>query len=285
MTNHQTLRRLTYFAAIAEAGSIRGAAKRLNLSVPVLSEALSELEAELGVSLATRTTRRFELTAAGVHAQATAQKILEAAQSLSDLTSDDLPVSGRLAITLSVELAGFWLPAKIKAFRAQHPDVVFDIDVTDTVIDLNAGPIEVAIRTDFVAPGERNLSARNLPLVVVASRPVRVDATGAAPIPLIDSKADRKLLATSPAGDVLPLSFSQTIRVTNRAAALALARAGVGAVMVMRGSVEEELGSGALVEVLSSHAFGSVDLKAHFRDRLPGRAAQAFVASLGFGAA
>jgi DNA-binding transcriptional LysR family regulator len=279
MISHQTLRRLVYFAAIAETGSIRGAATRLGLSVPVVSEALSELEADLGVSLATRTTRRFALTEAGIRAHAAAQQILETAQGLSDLTSDRQPLEGTLGITLPVELASFWLPERIKAFRAEHPNIVFDIDFTDAVIDLRAGTVEVAIRTDYVAPGDLSRSTENLPLVVVASTPAAVDATGAVPLPLIDSLLDRKILATSPSGDVLPLIFTQTHRVTNRSAALALARAGVGAVRVMRGSVEADLVTGALVELLPGFAVGSLDLNAHFRDRLPGKEAQAFVTS------
>lgn len=282
MISHQTLRRLIYFAAIAETGSIRGAAKQLNLSVPVLSEALSELEAELGISLATRTTRRFALTEAGVQAHTAARQMMVAAQGLTDLTSDKQPLVGTLGITLPVELAGFWLPSKIMAFRADHPEVVFDIDVTDTVLELHASKTEVAIRTEFVAPGDRSHSSQNLPLVVVARDSVRVDQSGVVPVALIDSRLDRKLFATSRYGAVLQLSFSQTIRVTNRAAALGLARAGVGAAMVMRGSVEAELAAGTLVEVLPDFEFGSIDLTAHFRDRMPGRAAQKFVTSLGF---
>ncbi|MEM9218503.1 MAG: LysR family transcriptional regulator [Cyanobacteria bacterium P01_F01_bin.150] len=46
--SYQTLRRLAYFATIADVGSIRGAASRLGLSVPVVSTALAELEAEHG---------------------------------------------------------------------------------------------------------------------------------------------------------------------------------------------------------------------------------------------
>jgi len=180
-----------------------------------------------------------------------------------------------------VELAGFWLPEKIKAFRADHPNVVFDITVTDSIIELQAGAIEVAIRTDYVAPGGRSKSIQNLPLVVVAKSAVQIAPDGAVPISLIDSQLDRRLLATSSQGTVLPLSFPQTIRVTNRATALGLVRHGIGAAMVMRGSVEAELASGDLVQVLPDFEFGSIDLKAHFRDRLPGKSAQEFVASIG----
>jgi len=271
MATYQTLRRLVYFAAIAEAGSIRGAAQRLNLSVPVLSEALSELEAELGVSLATRSTRRFALTEAGVDAHAAARQILDTAQGLSDRTAMPRPLTGPFGLTVPVELADFWLPGKIKTFSALHPELVFDITVTDAVIDLQAGAIELAIRADYVPPG-----APGAP-----GRAAAVGAEGRVPIPLIDSRLDRKLVATAPDGTKLPLHFTQTLRVTSKAASLALVRAGVGAALVMRGSVEAELARGDLAELLPGAEFGSIELRAVFSDRMPGQAAKAFAASLG----
>uniref|UniRef100_A0AAN0MM95 LysR family transcriptional regulator n=1 Tax=Yoonia rhodophyticola TaxID=3137370 RepID=A0AAN0MM95_9RHOB len=177
--SHQTLRRLVYFATIADVGSIRGAAAQLGLSVPVVSEALSQLEAELDVSLATRTTPRFELTAAGLRTQAAAQKILQTAYDLTDTLSDNQPLSGTLGITLPVELAGFWLPAKIRTFGKLHPDIQFDIDVTDTVLDLHAGPIELAIRTDYIAADAQARMPADLQLVVVTRQDIAVGPDGA----------------------------------------------------------------------------------------------------------
>lgn len=281
MVSHQTLRRLVYFAAIAEAGSIRGAAARLNLSVPVVSEALSELEAELGVSLATRTTRQFVLTDAGSQTQIAAQKILDMAQGLTQSTSPAAVLQGTLRMTVAVELAGFWLPEKLKSFGAQFPDVTFDIDVTDSVVDLRASSIEVAIRTDYVAPGEKHDGATKVPLVVVAKRSVDVGRGGAVNMPLIDSKSDRKLVATSRKdGSTLPLTFSRIHRITNRSAGLEMAHAGIGAVMVMRGSVAADLAAGRLVEILPKHDFGAIEVRYHFRDRLPSPLAQSFAAHI-----
>lgn len=281
MVNPQTLRRLTYFAAIADVGSIRGAAARLNLSVPVLSEALSDLEADLGVTLATRSTRRFQLTQAGLDVQIAAQSIVDTAQRLTDIAAKDRPLSGNLRVTVPVELSGFWLPAKIAAFCQANPDVIIDVDVTDTIVALSAGPIELAIRTAYVAPGAPSKSSENLPLVVVAASPPSVSTDGAVDLALIDSQPDRRLTATSrDGGTTLPLTFRHTSTVTNRAAALELARAGLGAVMVMRGSVEKDLAEGRLHEILPDHAFGSIDLHVHYRDRLPDRLAQAFAASV-----
>jgi len=282
MVSHQTLRRLVYFAAIAEAGSIRGAAARLNLSVPVLSEALSELEAELGVTLATRTTRSFKLTQAGERTQIAAQDILDRAKGLSELTSTDRPLQGGLSLTVPVEIAGFWLPRLLGGFRAKHPKVIFDIDVTDSVVDLRASKIEAAIRTEYVAPAQESQSRVNLPLVVVAAASAVVDSEGTVNTPLIDSRADRKLLATSRHdGSILPLTFAQTHQVTNRSAGLQMARNGFGAIMVMRGSVSADLESGELIEILPTYDFGSIDLNCHFRDRLPSLTAQTFAREIG----
>lgn len=282
MITHQTLRKLVYFAAIADAGSIRGAAKRLNLSVPVLSETLSDLEAELGVSLASRTTRSFALSDAGVRTQIAARQILDIAQQLTELTSPSRGLQGRLGMTLPVELAEFWLPHRITTFQKQHPGLEFDIDVTDQLVDLRASEIELAIRTDYVNPGEKTGTDQSLDLVVVSTNPAVIGRSGKVDLPLIDSKADRKLFAMSRkgAGNVR-LKFERTHKVTNRSAGLQMVRAGFGAVMVMRGSVVDDLKTGRLVEIFPEYDFGSIALQCHFRDRLPGIPAKAFAQEIG----
>ena len=54
------------FATVADAGSVSGAAERLNMAKSAVSKRLSDLEARLGVSLMTRSTRRLSLTDEGV---------------------------------------------------------------------------------------------------------------------------------------------------------------------------------------------------------------------------
>ena len=130
--SYQTLRRLAYFEAIAQTGSIRGAARRLGLSVPVLSSSLAELEAELGVTLANRSTRRLELTKAGQEVFAKASEMIEAAQDTLARFSADGPLTGSVALTLPVELALHWLPRRLARFRSLHPAVTLGIDVART---------------------------------------------------------------------------------------------------------------------------------------------------------
>jgi len=70
-------RRLTYFCAIVEEGSIAAAARRLNISQPPLSIRLKELEDEIGTPLILRNNGRWSLTASGKNLYKLSQHILK----------------------------------------------------------------------------------------------------------------------------------------------------------------------------------------------------------------
>lgn len=72
------LRHLHYFAAVAEALHFGRAAERLHMAQPPLSQAIRQLEAEMGLTLFARTTRKVTLTPAGSAFQEDVRRILEA---------------------------------------------------------------------------------------------------------------------------------------------------------------------------------------------------------------
>ena len=59
------LRVLNYFVVVAQEGNMTRAAKKLLISQPALSRQVADLEAELGVKLFRRKSRRLALTQAG----------------------------------------------------------------------------------------------------------------------------------------------------------------------------------------------------------------------------
>lgn len=66
-----TLQQLKYFIEVANCGSINKAAERLFIAQPSLSNALRELETEIGLELLTRTPRGISLTTDGAEFLAT----------------------------------------------------------------------------------------------------------------------------------------------------------------------------------------------------------------------
>ncbi|WP_434050954.1 MAG: LysR family transcriptional regulator [Roseibium sp.] len=277
----QTLRRMTYFAAIAEAGSIRGAAEQLGLSVPVVSEALSSLEEELGVTLAVRTTRKLELTQTGAAFHDAVTRMLSAAREAVGTVAQDRPVSGKISITLPVELAAHWLPERIASFQRQHSGVAFKIEANDEVTELKGSAFDMAVRAAYVTPARIEQGFENLPLVAVASSVPKIRSGAGCKrvigLPFLKAYGVERIdIADAESRQLFELTYEKTIEINNRDAAIAMARQGMGFALVTEAAVRDDLNAGRLHNVLPGADFGNVSLRCLLRDRLPSPAAEAF---------
>ena len=277
--HHQTIRRLTYFAAIAEAGSIRGAATALGLSVPVVSTALSDLEEELGVTLAVRTTRSFVLTGQGERIYAATQELLVSAESVLSVANPDAerPLEGALALTLPTEMATHWLPPLIAEFRAHHPGVQLHVDSNDRMLDLRNTGFDLAIRAYGPQPPGRG----QLPLTCICQpgHAIRTETDEMhLPLPLLTVQQDQHRLPAwqEETGTRINVHFDGTITVGNREAARNMAALGLGAALVLSVAAERDLAAGRLVPVHPGLKFGTVRCELQMRDTLPSPEARAF---------
>ncbi len=117
-----TLRQIQAFNAVSELGTFTKAAERLRVAQPALSQLVRELEAELGVRLLDRTTRRVELTEAGREFQGSAVKITsELDIAIENATLLAERKRGRVAVAAPPLLAAVILPPAIVALGSVYP--------------------------------------------------------------------------------------------------------------------------------------------------------------------
>jgi DNA-binding transcriptional LysR family regulator len=118
------LRQLRYLVALADERHFTRAALRVQIAQPALSRQIRNLEAELGVALVHRTTRRVALTDAGTRLVERARRVLaevDAAQ--SELQNMAGLVAGRVAMGVTATPGPVDIPKLLGSFYARYPGV------------------------------------------------------------------------------------------------------------------------------------------------------------------
>ena len=135
------------FAAIAETGSITGAARRLSISKSVVSERLAELERSLGAKLVHRTTRALLLTEDGNAFHARARRILrDVEEAASELAERRGTLAGPLRISAPVSFGVLHLGPALYGFLAKHPAVDLTLDLDDRFVDILSEGYDAVVR-------------------------------------------------------------------------------------------------------------------------------------------
>jgi DNA-binding transcriptional LysR family regulator len=134
-----TLRQLEYFVATGDAGSVRLAAEKVNISQPSVSAAIAQLEAEFGVQLFVRHhAQGLSLTPQGERMLREARALLAHAGEISAVASElSDGVAGSLAVGFLVSVAPVLVPAVVRGFGAGHERVRLE-----TVEDHHRGLME-----------------------------------------------------------------------------------------------------------------------------------------------
>ena len=140
------------FVAVAEAGSISEAARRLRLAKSVVSGRLAELERSLGTALVHRTTRRLSLTEDGTafleRAARIAREIEEAA---ADLAERRGTLAGPLRIAAPVTFGRLHLGPALYPFVERHPRIELTLELDDRRVDAAADGYDAVVRHGAVA--------------------------------------------------------------------------------------------------------------------------------------
>lgn len=150
------LRHLRYFVTVAEERHFSRAAERLHMAQPPLSQQIRRLEADLGVDLFVRTTRRVDLTEAGAAYLGRARAILASVDTAADEARRVAAgVVGHLTIGCVGSATYSLLPTLSRRLAEQLPGVDFsfrgDMLVADQVEALREGNIDLALLRPPVA--------------------------------------------------------------------------------------------------------------------------------------
>lgn len=121
---------LRVFLALAEAGSVTGAAERLSLKQPSVSAALKRLEERVGARLIDRARGRFHLTAAGARMWEEAREVEAAILRLADRIAEaEGQVTGHVTIALASHVVSPMFDAVLARFLADHPGATISLEV------------------------------------------------------------------------------------------------------------------------------------------------------------
>lgn len=154
-----TLRQLEYIVAIAECGRIGVAAAQLNVSQPSLSAQLSEVEADLGVTLFRRGRAGTKITPIGEEIVRRARQILRELQDLRAAAQGGGIFQGRLRLGVLPSIGPYLLPGVIMRLHKEHPTlrvVLREESTRDLDEGLRSGRLDMIISTPEDHPGARH---------------------------------------------------------------------------------------------------------------------------------
>ncbi|GLY63923.1 LysR substrate-binding domain-containing protein [Amycolatopsis taiwanensis] len=200
------LRHLRYFTAVAETCHFSRAAERLRVAQPALSQAIRQLEADLGTPLFERTTRQVALTPAGEFFLAEARRILDSVD--AGVRGVRRIADGRLGLVrlgLTGTAAYSHLPRIARALKQELPGIALEIHadlLTPAQCDrLRDGTLDLGLlRPPAVGDGIelRTLETERLSLALPAGHPLAAERI----VPITRLKGEDFIMYAAPRSTV-----------------------------------------------------------------------------------
>ncbi len=231
------------FLAVARAGRISAAARRLQVEHTTVSRRLASLERELGVPLFYRTTRGYLLTPHGENVLANAEAMEREAVAVAARAREGSgAVAGLVRLALAPEFASHWVAPQIAVFKNTHPDIKLQILVGTRQRDLSRGEAELAVQSP--RPRQQGVVAVRLSRAAAAlyasknflsGRRLRVHNPGDAKgLPLLVYTSAFQLLQEARWFQPILESGDVVLETNSTHALLAAARADVGVAVIPR---------------------------------------------------
>lgn len=152
---------LGFFSTLAASGSLGAAARELGVTTPAVSKRLAHMEARLGVTLVTRTTRRMSLTPEGELYLECARRVLGELDTLAQALGQSRAVpQGPLRVNATLGFGRRHVAPVISRFVKRYPEVQVQLQLSVDPPPLTDDTFDVCIR--FGAPPDARVVARRL---------------------------------------------------------------------------------------------------------------------------
>ncbi len=265
------LQAMTTFVAVVDSGGFASAARKLNLSPPVVTRAVAELEERLGLRLLTRTTRIVRVTDAGARFAADCRRILaDIDEAETTAAGTHAAPRGTLTLTAPALFGQLHVMPILVGYLQQYPEVDAQCLFLDRVVNVVEEGVDVAVRIGELP--DSSLQAIRVGRVrrVLVAAPAYLGTQGVPKRP--EDLARHTVVSVSgvtpvsewrfnDAGRPLLQRLQPRLRTTTNDSAIAAAVAGLGITRLLSYQVATHLRSGALQVLLED--FEATPLPVH----------------------
>jgi len=260
MPGMDRLQAMEVFVAVVDSGGFASAARKLDLSAPVVTRAVAELEARLGVRLLTRTTRTVRVTEAGARYADDCRRILADVGDSENATSGSRSqLKGLLSVTAPVLFGNLHVTPILAEYLQRYPEVDVQCVFVDRVVNLVDEGLDVAVRIGELPDSTlRAVRVGQVRRMLVASpgyitthgRPQRPDELSAHVLIHPTQVLPYPEWRFTEGGRPLVQRIRPRLRTTTNDTARSFALAGLGIARLLSYQVADALASGALLPLL-----------------------------------
>jgi DNA-binding transcriptional LysR family regulator len=254
---------MSLLVAVAEAGSLSAAGRKLGVPLPTVSRKIGELEAHLNTRLLIRSTRRLALTDSGALYVAAAKRILDQVSEAERAASGEYAAPrGDIVVTAPIVFGRLHVLPVVAEFLARWPEINVRLVLADRNLHLIDDHIDIAIRIGALA--ESALTATKVGSVRrvvcgsrayfaahgVPNRPEDLSALSAVTFDQLSFSEDW-LFPDPKSKRELRVPMRSRLSVNTAEAAIDAAAAGVGVTRVLSYQVAQAVADGRIEIVLA----------------------------------
>ncbi len=272
------LQSMRVFSKVVEQGSFAKAALALDMSNTVVTRNIADLEAHLGTRLLNRTTRKLSLTETGQHYLERVQQILTDIDDADAIAaSSSRKASGTLRIFCHTGFGQAQLGRMLPLYAKAVPEVLCDVTLADHTVDLVEEGYDVGIMLGLHKL-DSNMIVRKLATsrVVLCASPGYLAEHGTPATPMELSRHKCLNFAFDMLRHSWPVQWDNehmnvpivSRLVSNNGAILRdAALADMGVMIRSSFSIEDDLSSGRLVQLLQGHHLNSLSVNLVYPSR------------------